>query len=83
MMETASEIWNDYIRFNLVWVFLTGLAVIVYLMRERWREHWKYGSDGRFLGWNAEAFSLVAPLLFWMMLIGIPATVIDVILGSK
>ncbi len=82
-METAAEIWNEHIRLNLIWVFLAGMIAILYSMRRHWREHWNSTGDDRFLGLNAEAFRLIGPLFAWLILFGIPATVADVVLGTK
>jgi len=91
-MEVASEIWNDYIRLNLYLVFFAGLAVVVYLTRDRWaafgsvREpEWKNGMPN--LQYHREAALVVLraiwPIWAWMAIIGIPATIADVILGPK
>ncbi|MGB6116843.1 MAG: hypothetical protein WBF87_01355 [Mesorhizobium sp.] len=93
-METASEIWINYVRFNLIWVFIAGVLVIMYRSRDkakRYRTAVKdmslndyrnmFGDKGREL-MSADA-SLSIPIVVWLVVFGLAAMAVDMLLGPQ
>lgn len=96
MMETASEFYNGYVRYNLFWVFLLGLAVSAYVGAKRSKPY----DPGRFPDWKKLAYPgtdilsyigkglwanlyFSIPVLIWMLGFGMTAMIIDMIFGRS
>ena len=86
-METASEIYLASVRDWLPFVFLTGLAIVTFVIRDRWAELWTYINSGRgsLMVAGAEAWRpflrVVVPYWVWMLAFGLPAVLVDGALG--
>lgn len=94
-METASYIWIEYLRLNIAPFWFIGLMFVIYRNRDRWRDY----SDaqqippnrGSIFDPNPEywltvpraSIRLAWPIWKYMLLTGIPLTLIDIALGPK
>lgn len=91
-MAAAADFYMQYVRFNLWWVFLAGLAIISY------RRGPKFGSfyreffpdifypliePARLPRLVSAMWSLIWPYWLWMLVFGVPATIADVLLGPS
>lgn len=93
-METASYIWIEYLRLNIAPFWFIGLMFVMYRIRDLWRDYrhaQQIPRDRGFLDPNPEywlkapraTIRLVWPIWKYMLLTGIPLTMIDFALGPK
>lgn len=87
-MEWFAAWWNEYIRFSLIWIFLLGIVVLTYRIRDRWVEMWGISaanksrdmiSDPKFddVGFWRACLAVLVPYWVWMIGLGVPATILD------
>jgi hypothetical protein len=92
-METASEIYIAYVRPHMWLVFLAGFAVVIFGNAEKWKTYdraqmiprWKNGlpNPEYFREAGIASIRAIWPIWMWMLMFGIPATIIDAVLGPK
>jgi len=91
VIESISAVWVDYIRWNLIWVFLAGLLLVGAFNRDKWsalleasrrrnlRDSLRPFGD-RSIAVLSARVRVLLPEITWLVGFGLIVTALDIIL---